>query len=82
MRLCVISQYCCPDLLESVFATSSRQDKSTTPLRVYDMDKGKLIMLVTDFYYGRCDGDQHLEQKTNTTFKCNSCLKVLKNNIR
>ncbi|XP_062379900.1 zinc finger protein 280D [Sardina pilchardus] len=75
-------RYCCPDLLETVFGTSSRQDKSAAPLRVYDMDKGKLIMLVTDFYYGRCEGDQHLEQKTHTTFKCNSCLKVLKNNIR
>ncbi|KAK5873939.1 hypothetical protein PBY51_018933 [Eleginops maclovinus] len=44
----------------------------------------KRIMLVSDFYYGRFDGDkiQKEVQKPNTTFKCQSCLKVLKNNIR
>ncbi|XP_049458400.1 zinc finger protein 280C isoform X1 [Epinephelus fuscoguttatus] len=43
----------------------------------------KRIMLVSDFYYGRFMGDgMKKEQKTNTTFKCQSCLKVLKNNIR
>ncbi|XP_037551934.1 zinc finger protein 280C [Nematolebias whitei] len=44
----------------------------------------KLVMLVADFYYGRFEGDpRKMEaQKTNTTFKCQSCLKVLKNNIR
>lgn len=80
-------RYCCPDLLDGMLspvatATSSRPDKPSMPVRMYDADKGKLIMLVADFYYGRSDGDQHIEQKTNTTFKCNSCLKVLKNNIR
>ncbi|XP_013883101.1 zinc finger protein 280C isoform X2 [Austrofundulus limnaeus] len=44
----------------------------------------KIIMLVSDFYYGRFEGDpiKMAAQKTNTTFKCQSCLKVLKNNIR
>lgn len=43
----------------------------------------KHIMLVSEFYYGRFEGDAHnLARKTNTTFKCQSCLKVLKNNIR
>ncbi|XP_030575886.1 zinc finger protein 280C isoform X3 [Archocentrus centrarchus] len=44
----------------------------------------KRIMLVSDFYYGRFEGDVQKKeaQKTNTTFKCQSCLKVLKNNIR
>ncbi|XP_005814959.3 zinc finger protein 280D isoform X1 [Xiphophorus maculatus] len=44
----------------------------------------KLIMLVADFYYGNFEGDAEKQeaQKTNTTFKCQSCLKVLKNNIR
>ncbi|XP_069549635.1 zinc finger protein 280C-like isoform X1 [Brachyistius frenatus] len=44
----------------------------------------KRIMLVSDFYYGRFEGDVSKKeaQKTNTTFKCQSCLKVLKNNIR
>lgn len=43
----------------------------------------KRIMLVSDFYYGRFEGDGIKKdvQKT-TTFKCQSCLKVLKNNIR
>lgn len=41
-------------------------------------------MLVSDFYYGRFEGDVQKKdaQKTNTTFKCQSCLKILKNNIR
>uniref|UniRef100_W5N7S8 C2H2-type domain-containing protein n=1 Tax=Lepisosteus oculatus TaxID=7918 RepID=W5N7S8_LEPOC len=50
-----------------------------------DAEKGKLIMLVNEFYYGKHEGDFGLgqqEQKTNTTFKCCSCLKILKNNIR
>ncbi|XP_068431989.1 zinc finger protein 280C-like isoform X2 [Clinocottus analis] len=43
----------------------------------------KRIMLVSEFYYGRFDGDGiKKEQKPNSTFKCQSCLKVLKNNIR
>uniref|UniRef100_H2LX57 Zinc finger protein 280D n=2 Tax=Oryzias latipes TaxID=8090 RepID=H2LX57_ORYLA len=44
----------------------------------------KLIMLVADFYYGNFEGDLQKRdaQKTNNTFKCQSCLKVLKNNIR
>ncbi|KAM3877008.1 zinc finger protein 280C-like [Diretmus argenteus] len=45
---------------------------------------GKHVMLVSDFYYGRFEGEKHKHQplKTNVTFKCQSCLKVLKNNIR
>ncbi|XP_047437354.1 zinc finger protein 280C isoform X2 [Mugil cephalus] len=44
----------------------------------------KRIMLVSEFYYGRFEGDVQKKgaEKTNTTFKCQSCLKVLKNNIR
>lgn len=43
----------------------------------------KRIMLVSDFYYGRYEGDGiKKEEKSSTTFKCQSCLKVLKNNIR
>jgi hypothetical protein len=50
--------------------------------QVVDSEKGKLIMLVNDFYYGKHEGDVQEEQKTHTTFKCFSCLKILKNNIR
>ncbi|XP_070684146.1 zinc finger protein 280C isoform X2 [Pempheris klunzingeri] len=49
-----------------------------------DIGANKRIMLVSDFYYGQFEGDgsKKQAQKTNTTFKCQSCLKVLKNNIR
>ncbi|XP_008335179.1 zinc finger protein 280D isoform X2 [Cynoglossus semilaevis] len=48
------------------------------------MAANKFIMLVADFYYGEFEGDwkRKENQKTNMTFKCQSCLKVLKNNIR
>ncbi|XP_053172781.1 zinc finger protein 280C [Scomber japonicus] len=44
----------------------------------------KRIMLVSDFYYGRFEGDgpKKESQRSNHTFKCQSCLKILKNNIR
>ncbi|KAI4878490.1 hypothetical protein NFI96_028126 [Prochilodus magdalenae] len=75
---------CCPHLLDTTFPSTSKPDKTAVPARMYDMERGKLIMLVSDFYYGKCEGDQSVarEQKSNTTFKCNSCLKTLKNNIR
>ncbi|XP_072321739.1 zinc finger protein 280D [Eucyclogobius newberryi] len=45
--------------------------------------EGKRIMLVGQFYYGKFEGDGYtLETERPTTFKCHSCLKVLKNNIR
>uniref|UniRef100_A0AAV2LU30 C2H2-type domain-containing protein n=1 Tax=Knipowitschia caucasica TaxID=637954 RepID=A0AAV2LU30_KNICA len=44
---------------------------------------GKRIMLVGEFYYGKFEGDGYTpEIDRATTFKCHSCLKVLKNNIR
>ncbi|RMB94418.1 hypothetical protein DUI87_29229 [Hirundo rustica rustica] len=57
----------------------------STTSKTTESEKGKLIMLVNDFYYGKDEGDLQQvqqEQKTHTTFKCISCLKVLKNNIR
>lgn len=52
------------------------------PLAV-DTSEKKRILLVSDFYYGRFEGDTSVTiEKTNTTFKCRSCLKILKNNIR
>uniref|UniRef100_A0A3B1KHL0 Zinc finger protein 280D n=1 Tax=Astyanax mexicanus TaxID=7994 RepID=A0A3B1KHL0_ASTMX len=75
---------CCPHLLDTMFPSTSKPDRAAAPTRMYDVERGKLIMLVSEFYYGKCEGDQSLsrEQKSNTTFKCNSCLKTLKNNIR
>ncbi|XP_077374676.1 zinc finger protein 280C-like isoform X2 [Festucalex cinctus] len=44
----------------------------------------KRIMLVSDFYYGRFEGDalKVSMERSSTTFKCQSCFKVLKSNIR
>ncbi|CAB1339398.1 unnamed protein product [Coregonus sp. 'balchen'] len=66
---------CCPHLLECVFPS--------TPKSTY-LFASKRIMLVTDFYYGRFEGDKpkSQQQKTPFTYKCQSCLKVLKNNVR
>uniref|UniRef100_A0AAZ3Q4E9 C2H2-type domain-containing protein n=1 Tax=Oncorhynchus tshawytscha TaxID=74940 RepID=A0AAZ3Q4E9_ONCTS len=66
---------CCPHLLECVFPS--------TPKSTY-LFASKRIMLVTDFYYGRFEGDKPKlqQQKTPFTYKCQSCLKVLKNNVR
>uniref|UniRef100_A0A3B4XF47 Zinc finger protein 280D n=1 Tax=Seriola lalandi dorsalis TaxID=1841481 RepID=A0A3B4XF47_SERLL len=63
--------------------TSCCTNIEITPTSAQNMSANKRIMLVSDFYYGRFEGDGNKEmQKTNTTFKCQSCLKVLKNNIR
>ncbi|XP_062845526.1 zinc finger protein 280C isoform X2 [Trichomycterus rosablanca] len=75
---------CCPHFLDTVFPSTSKPDRAAPQARMYDAERGKLIMLVSDFYYGKCEGDPSAirELKSNTTFKCNSCLKILKNNIR
>ncbi|XP_037367842.1 zinc finger protein 280C [Talpa occidentalis] len=71
---------CCPDMVNK-FLDMIKLELSTTENNT-DAEKGKLIMLVSDFYYGRHEGAVDDDQKTYTTFKCFSCLKVLKNNIR
>nr|XP_033776030.1 zinc finger protein 280D isoform X2 [Geotrypetes seraphini] len=78
-------KYCCPDMVNSIFMGTSKTETLSTPTKTGESEKGKLIMLVSDFYYGTHEGDMQLvqqEQKTHTTFKCFSCLKVLKNNVR
>lgn len=50
-----------------------------------DVGSNKRIMLVSEFYYGHYGGEQSQKEttlRTNNTFKCQSCLKILKNNIR
>ncbi|XP_057698997.1 zinc finger protein 280C isoform X2 [Corythoichthys intestinalis] len=44
----------------------------------------KRIMLVSDFYYGRFEGNcpKVSAPRSDITFKCQSCLKVLKSNIK
>ncbi|XP_068814240.1 zinc finger protein 280D isoform X4 [Struthio camelus] len=78
-------KYCCPDMLNNFFLGMAKTECSGTTSKTAESEKGKLIMLVNDFYYGKHEGDiqqVQQEQKTHTTFKCFSCLKVLKNNIR
>ncbi|XP_035409811.1 zinc finger protein 280D isoform X7 [Cygnus atratus] len=78
-------KYCCPDMINNFFLGVAKTECSSTTSKINEFEKGKLIMLVNDFYYGKHEGDTQQvqqEQKTHTTFKCFSCLKVLKNNIR
>ncbi|KFP85633.1 Zinc finger protein 280D, partial [Apaloderma vittatum] len=78
-------KYCCPDMVNNFFLEMAKTECSSSPNKIAESEKGKLIMLVNDFYYGKHEGDTQQvqqEQKTHTTFKCFSCLKVLKNNIR
>ncbi|NXC75087.1 Z280D protein, partial [Anhinga anhinga] len=78
-------KYCCPDMVNNFFLGMAKTECSSTTSKTAESEKGKLIMLVNDFYYGKHEGDAQQvqqEQKTHTTFKCFSCLKVLKNNIR
>ncbi|NXF44908.1 Z280D protein, partial [Oceanites oceanicus] len=78
-------KYCCPDMINNFFLEMTKTECSSTTSKTAESEKGKLIMLVNDFYYGKHEGDTQQvqqEQKTHTTFKCFSCLKVLKNNIR
>ncbi|NXB60676.1 Z280D protein, partial [Struthidea cinerea] len=78
-------KYCCPDMVNNFFPGVIKTECLNTTSKTVESEKGKLIMLVNDFYYGKDEGDLQQvqqEQKTHTTFKCISCLKVLKNNIR
>ncbi|KFO53409.1 Zinc finger protein 280D, partial [Corvus brachyrhynchos] len=78
-------KYCCPDMVNNFFPGVIKTECLNTTSKAAESEKGKLIMLVNDFYYGKDEGDLQQvqqEQKTHTTFKCISCLKVLKNNIR
>lgn len=76
-------KYCCPDMINNFLGLAKTEFSSMANTnKTIDSEKGKLIMLVNDFYYGKHEGDVQEEQKTHTTFKCFSCLKILKNNIR
>ncbi|NXJ19615.1 Z280D protein, partial [Dicrurus megarhynchus] len=78
-------KYCCPDMVNNFFPGVNKTECLNTTSKTAESEKGKLIMLVNDFYYGKDEGDLQQvqqEQKTHTTFKCISCLKVLKNNVR
>uniref|UniRef100_A0A8C5WYC7 Zinc finger protein 280D n=1 Tax=Laticauda laticaudata TaxID=8630 RepID=A0A8C5WYC7_LATLA len=77
-------KYCCPDMIHT-FSGITKADCSGISPKIAEAETGKLIMLVNDFYYGKHEGNLQQvrqEQKTHTTFKCSSCMKVLKSNIR
>ncbi|KAL1775564.1 zinc finger protein 280D isoform X1 [Sigmodon hispidus] len=75
--------YCCPNMINNFLGLTKIEISNTAnEAKTLDSEKGKLIMLVNDFYYGKHEGDVQEDQKTHTTFKYFSCLKVLKNNIR
>nr|XP_020640457.1 zinc finger protein 280D [Pogona vitticeps]XP_020640458.1 zinc finger protein 280D [Pogona vitticeps]XP_020640459.1 zinc finger protein 280D [Pogona vitticeps]XP_020640460.1 zinc finger protein 280D [Pogona vitticeps]XP_020640461.1 zinc finger protein 280D [Pogona vitticeps] len=77
-------KYCCPDMVPA-FRGGTQMDCSGTPAKMAEAESGKLIMLVNDFYYSKHKGNVQLvrqEQKTHTTYKCASCMKLLKSNLR
>lgn len=70
------------ETLRSHIGTCNTKVESKAPSAA-DKNSSKRIMLVSEFYYGCFEGHGKKEtQKTKITFKCQSCLKVLKNNIR
>ncbi|XP_041498188.1 zinc finger protein 280C-like [Microtus oregoni] len=73
---------CCPDMINNFLETVKSEHSTTENKANIGSDKEKLIVLVSDFYYGRHEGAVEEDLKTYTTFKCFSCSKVLKNNIR
>ncbi|XP_051034929.1 zinc finger protein 280C [Phodopus roborovskii] len=73
---------CCPDMINNFLETIKSEHSRTETKTSIGSDKEKLIMLVSNFYYGRHEGAIEEEVKTHTTFKCFSCSKILKNNIR
>ncbi|XP_049622620.1 zinc finger protein 280C [Suncus etruscus] len=75
-------KHCCPDMIHKILESTKIDLTDTENTNRTNAEKGKLIMLVSDFYYGKHEGAVDDEQKTYTTFKCFSCAKVLKNNIR
>nr|XP_008119797.1 PREDICTED: zinc finger protein 280D isoform X2 [Anolis carolinensis] len=75
-------KYCCPEMVPSFLGAA---DCSGPWASNMEAEPGKLIMLVNDFYYGKHEGNVQQvrqEQKTHTTFKCASCMKHLKSNVR
>ncbi|PNJ74208.1 ZNF280C isoform 1 [Pongo abelii] len=74
-------KHCCPDMITKFLGVIVKSERPCDEDKT-NSETGKLIMLVNEFYYGRHEGVTEKEPKTYTTFKCFSCSKVLKNNIR
>ncbi|XP_017363000.1 zinc finger protein 280C isoform X3 [Cebus imitator] len=76
-------KHCCPNMITKFLGAIIKSERPyAEDKNEIDPETGKLIMLVNEFYYGRHEGVTEKEPKTYTTFKCFSCSKVLKNNIR
>uniref|UniRef100_A0A3B3SKF9 Pogo transposable element derived with ZNF domain b n=1 Tax=Paramormyrops kingsleyae TaxID=1676925 RepID=A0A3B3SKF9_9TELE len=83
--------FCCPELTQNLSSTESPMSSGVGALGegspAGDTDpQGRLIMLVDEFYYGSYEGKRgHAPQdvtRESVQFKCLSCSKKLKNNIR
>uniref|UniRef100_A0A3B3SKK7 Pogo transposable element derived with ZNF domain b n=1 Tax=Paramormyrops kingsleyae TaxID=1676925 RepID=A0A3B3SKK7_9TELE len=86
--------FCCPELTQNLSSTESPMSSGVGAAAVVrptvpagDTDpQGRLIMLVDEFYYGSYEGKRgHAPQdvtRESVQFKCLSCSKKLKNNIR
>ncbi|XP_050997148.1 zinc finger protein 280C [Acomys russatus] len=73
---------CCPDVINEFLGSLMSDHIKAENKTNIGSDKDNLIIQVSDFYYGRHEGAIDEDPKTNTTFKCFSCKKILKNNIR
>ncbi|XP_060924776.1 zinc finger protein 280C isoform X2 [Limanda limanda] len=76
-------EFTMPEALNFHIMSCCPKVESTAPSAT-NTSANKRIMLVSEFYYGQFEGDgNNMEvQRTSNTFKCQSCLKMLKNNIR
>ncbi|KAJ8396642.1 hypothetical protein AAFF_G00014800 [Aldrovandia affinis] len=76
-------EHCCSDTIGA--SPKKLTQKPCKPAPQGNIEgRSKLVMVVSDLYYGNHVGDQKATEKpkTEVTFKCNSCSKVLENNIR
>uniref|UniRef100_A0AAY4E2L0 Pogo transposable element derived with ZNF domain b n=1 Tax=Denticeps clupeoides TaxID=299321 RepID=A0AAY4E2L0_9TELE len=77
--------FCCPDLTEA--PSTSEMQPSSQPDNTAGMEtksQDKIVMLVDEFYYGtsEIDGEAMDNLKEPIQFKCLTCAKKLRNNIR
>ncbi|KAG9341148.1 hypothetical protein JZ751_019587, partial [Albula glossodonta] len=72
---------CCIDALNKAFPESPTQ--CITDICSRFGNNGKLVMLVSEFYYGNHCGDQTAPEKlmTDKIYRCNNCSKLITNNI-
>ncbi|KAI5106477.1 pogo transposable element with ZNF domain [Silurus meridionalis] len=86
--------FCCPDMthtsVKSEVPTKLEQNKSSPIVKIKTESPGehqsKIVMLVDDFYYGTYEGNREYvptdNLKETLSFRCFTCGKKQKNNIR